>query len=386
MDDLIYLDNSATTKPFPDVIQEMDEYMKNEYGNPSALYSLGLNAEKRIKTSEMDIKNILHGDGNIYFTSGGTESNNLAIRGSVRSNVKIKKNIVTTKIEHPSVLEVYKYLQKNGYDVTYLDVDKNGYISLEQLSDSVNEGTEIVSIMHVNNEVGAVQDINKIGTIIKNKNPNTLFHVDGVQAFCRVPVKVNDYKVDLYSLSGHKIHGPKGIGALYVSKNVKLKAIVFGGGQQKGIRSGTENVPGIAGIGKAAEIYNDNMKKFIENMYNFKIKLTDAVKSSIDDIVINGPDPKDGAPHIVNISFLGVRGEVLLHALESRNIIVSTGSACSSRSRKISHVLSAMGIPGDIAESALRFSLSPLNNEDQIDRIVTALKSSVNELRRFRRR
>jgi len=331
---MIYLDNSATTKPFPEVVQTMVRILTEEYGNPSSLYQFGIQAEKQVKHAREQIARMLRtSQEEIYFTSGGTESNNMAIMGIIQADRGRKRKLITSAIEHPSVMEVFLSLEQQGYDVVYLEVDREGYISLEQLESEVNNETLLVSIMHVNNEIGSIQNIKEIGNIIKKKNHSTYFHVDGVQAFGKVPVSVKDSNIDLYSISAHKIHGPKGVGALYVKKGTRLQSLFLGGGQEKGYRSGTENVPGISGLGKAVEIYYEHQQEYIEHLIALKRDLAERITENIEQTAINGPSVEDGAPHILNISFAGIRGEVLLHALEQKGVLVSTGSACSSRKK-----------------------------------------------------
>lgn len=379
----IYLDNGATTKPSEEVIDTMVKAMREYYGNPSSLHRKGVEIEKLIKKARKQVAKASGADeGEIYFTSGGTESNNLAILGALQGNKRKGKHIITTKIEHPSVLNVFKELEEDGYDISYLNVDKNGLIDIDEFNKELREDTILISIMYVNNEVGTIQPIEKIVKSIKNRNNKPIIHVDAIQAFGKIRINLKKLKIDLMSISGHKICGPKGIGALYIRKGTKIKSIVFGGNQELGLRSGTENVPGILGLGVAAEIAKNNIDSNIEKMRSLKNILVDGVQSSLEKIKINGAVDENSAPHILNISFEGIRGEVLLHTLEQRNIYVSTGSACSSKKKAYSHVLKEMGLTNDEMEGAIRFSFSPQNTEKQIAYTIENLKKSVEDLRK----
>lgn len=379
----IYLDNGATTKPSEEVIDIMVKAMREYYGNPSSLHRKGVEIEKLIKKARKQVAKASGADeGEIYFTSGGTESNNLAILGALQGNKRKGKHIITTKIEHPSVLNVFNMLEEDGYDVSYLSVDENGLIDIDEFNKELREDTVLISIMYVNNEVGTIQPIEKIVKSIKNRNNKPIIHVDAIQAFGKIKINLKKLKIDLMSISGHKICGPKGIGALYVRKGTKIKSIVFGGNQELGLRSGTENVPGILGLGVAAEIAKNNIDSNIEKMRSLKNILVDGIQSSLEKIKINGAVDENSAPHILNISFEGMRGEVLLHTLEQRNIYVSTGSACSSRKKAYSHVLKEMGLTNDEMEGAIRFSFSPQNTEKQITYTIENLKKSIEDLRK----
>jgi cysteine desulfurase len=388
MKEIIYLDNSATTKPFQEVVDEVMKYMIDEYGNPSSLYRMGITAEKGIRSSREEVAKAINSlPEEIFFTSGGTESNNLAIWSAFHSKQLRDRplHMITTEIEHPSVYEMFRYFEKLGVETTYLAVDRSGRIDLKQLEDSIKDNTCLVSIMHVNNDIGTIQEVEEIGNIIFQRNPKTLFHVDGVQAFCRVPISLKNSNIHFYTMSGHKIHGPKGVGALYIKKGVRHTGMFYGGGQEQGLRPGTENVPAIMGFGKAVQIYYKNADKYRSHLMKLKQTLSQEMLSRIHGTTINGPHPHEGAPHIINISFTGVRAEVLLHALEQRGIMVGTGSACSSRRRRVSHVLTAIGLNHAQAEGAIRFSLSPLNTEEEIYKTVEGTSHIVKELRRFRR-
>ena len=319
----------------------------------------------------------------VHFTSGGTESNNAIIRGVVALNKKRKNHIISTVIEHPSVLNTLKDLEEEGFEVTYLNVDKYGKINLEELKQAIKPTTCLVTIMHVNNEVGSIQPIQEIGKYLKTLNDKVYFHVDAVQSYSKINFKPSKYNIDFMSVSGHKLHGPKGIGFMYIRENNRIKPMLTGGGQEIGIRSGTENTPGIYGLGEAINIINQNLDEKIEKIANLKNLLKGEIVKNIDDIKINSPE--DGVCHILNISFRGVKGEVLLHYLEQKKVYVSTGSACSSK-KKGSHVLNAMELTPDEIEGAIRFSLSDLNTEEEILEAAKIVKESVEDLRMIIRR
>lgn len=376
----IYLDNCSTTKPRKEVIDEMLDALQNHYGNPSSLHRLGLNAEKRIEHSRRIIADALKvKPEEIYFTSGATESNNIAINSIIDKYSRFGKHIITTAIEHPSVYNVIKKLEERGYGVTYLKVDENGIISLDELANSIREDTILISIMQVNNEIGSIQPTWKVKDIIKEKKSKAVLHVDGVQAFGKIPIKLKNWGIDAFSISGHKLHGPKGIGVLYIDNNLKLNPIIYGGGQERGFRSGTENVPGIIGLGKAVEIMNKNFEKEQNHVRDLKLYFIDRLQE-IDKIRINSQD-KYSSPYILNVSFEYVRGEVLLHYLEKKGIYVSTTSACSSKSHKESRVLKELGLTDLQIEGAIRFCFSYEITKEDIDYTVDVLKDSVKEIR-----
>ncbi|SHJ97231.1 cysteine desulfurase family protein [Tepidibacter formicigenes] len=375
----IYLDNSATTKPYKEVVDKMVYALTEEYGNPSSVHRKGVIVEKDIKNVRKEIAKFLGAkEKEVFFTSGGTESNNAVIRGIAYANKRSGKHLITTKIEHPSVLNTFKDLESEGYNVTYLDVNDKGVIDFEDFQKALREDTILVSIMHVNNEVGSIQPVDKIGKYLSKLKRKVYFHVDGVQSFGKIDFKPSRYNIDLLSVSAHKIHGPKGIGFLYVKENTKIKPILTGGGQESAFRSGTENVPGILGLGEAVRITMTGIKENIEKIKNLKELLLKEIKDNIDDIKVNSSE--DGVCHILNVSFLGIKGEILLHYLEEENIYVSTGSACSSK-KKGSHVLLSMGISNKEIEGAIRFSLSSMNNEEEIIKAVKVIKEKVEELR-----
>lgn len=374
----VYLDNSATTKVYPDVARYMVKMMEEVYGNPSSLHSMGVEAERELKKARHVISRALGTDSrNIIFTSGGTESDNLAIMGSVGKLRKEKNHVITTKVEHPAVLETFKQLELRGYEVTYLDVDENCRVSLEQLEEALSRRSCLVSIMTVNNEVGTVQPINKFADIIRAKS-DAIFHTDGVQAFSKMDM--SSIKADLIAVSAHKIHGPKGVGAL-CSKNSKLKPIQYGGGQERNLRSGTENMPGIAGFAVAAEIAMNNFKDNADKVKSLNRYFRDMIEDNVKDIVINSPE--DALPGVLNISFMGTRAEVILHSLEETGIMVSTGSACSSGKKGYSHVLSAMGMEAKRIEGAIRFSISHLNSREEMEYAAEKVKEAVERFRKL---
>lgn len=378
----VYLDNSATTKPRESVIEEMNIMLREDYGNPSSLHRMGLNVEKKIKKSrEMISKYLNIKTSELFFTSGGTESNNIAIQGIIEANKNKGKHIISSKIEHPSVLNILKKYEQNGFDITYLDVDEYGIIDINQFKESLSENTILVTLMMVNNEIGSIQPIEDIKKIINEKRLNTVLHVDGIQALGKIDFNIKKLGIDSFSFSGHKIYGPKGIGGLYVKEGLNINPIIFGGNQEKGVRSGTENTPGIIGLSKAIESLSDKDKEENKNIREIKEYFVDNIKKNIENIKINSLLNEKSAPHIVNISFLNTRGEVLLHFLENDNIFVSTGSACSSKNDKLSHVLKAMNLNLEKIESAIRFSFSIYNTKEQIDYVIEKLKVSVDEIR-----
>ncbi|KXZ39374.1 cysteine desulfurase [Alkalithermobacter thermoalcaliphilus JW-YL-7 = DSM 7308] len=377
----IYLDNSATTKPYDEVVEKIVYALTKEYANPSSIHRKGVIVEKQIKNIRKDIAKALGvKEKEIIFTSGGTEANNMAIRGIAYANKKRGNHIITTQIEHPSSLNTFKDLENEGFEITYLDADKKGVIDFEQLKNSIKENTILISVMHVNNEVGSIQPIDKIGRYLKNLKNKIYFHVDAIQSFGKIDFKVSKYNIDLLSVSGHKIHGPKGIGFIYINEKTKIKPILTGGGQEYDLRSGTENVPGIFGLSEAVRITTLNLENNIQKMKSLRKLLLDEITSNIDNIKINSPE--DGVCHILNVSFIGTKGEILLHYLEEDNIYVSTGSACSSK-KKASHVLTAMGLSKDEIEGAIRFSLSCMNTEEEIKVAVQKLKIRVEEIRKI---
>lgn len=384
---MIYIDNSATTKQYGEVTEIMLKYMEDSFGNPSSLYQLGIDSERALKTARKQIEKALgtEGLGKVYFTSGGTEADNMAIFGAVKSLRRAGKRIVTSKVEHPAVLECCKRLEKEGFEVIYIDVDRRCRLDMEQMERSIDENTVLVSIMHVNNEVGSIMPINDIKRIMKEKKSPGLLHCDAVQSFGKI--KAPD-SADLISVSGHKIHGPKGTGALYIRNGVKIPSFMEGGGQEKGLRSGTENVPAIAGFGKAAELSYENILRDMEYMGKIRNRLLEGLRGNLDDVVINSPEEigqraSECCPSLLSVSFLGTRGEVLLHTLEQDGIYVSTGSACSSNKKGQSHVLKAMGLKDRDIEGTIRFSLGRFNTIEEADIVVEKVTEAVNRFRKL---
>ena len=380
-----YLDNSATTVCEPGVVEKVVQMMSDVFGNPSAMHNKGVEAENYIKEAkEIIAKTLKVQEKEIIFTSGGTESNNLAIMGCGAANHRMGKHLITTRIEHPSVGNVMKHMEEEGFEVTYLPVDENGIVKLDKLREALRPDTMLVSVMYVNNEVGAVQPIEEIGQIVKANNRSTLFHVDAIQGYGKYRIHPKKMGIDLLSVSGHKIHGPKGIGFLYCDSKVKIKPILFGGGQQRDLRSGTENVPGIVGLAEAAkEIYTDFEEK-MERLYDVKAYFVEKIEE-LDNVKINGLTGKNSAPHVVSVSFPGIRSEVLLHSLEEREIYASAGSACASNKPAVSETLKAMNVPKEHLDSTLRFSFSVHTTKEEIDYCIEVLKGLLPMLRRYAR-
>lgn len=380
-----YFDNSATTKCSPQAAELMMKVLTEDYGNPSSLHLKGVEAEDYIKEARTRIcKTLKINDGELIFTSGGTESNNMAIIGAAMANKRSGMHLITTKIEHAAVASPMKFLEEQGFSVTYLDVDENGLISLEELAQAVTPETILVSIMYVNNEIGAVEPIEEAAKIIKEKNPNALFHVDAIQAYGKYQIYPKRMGIDMMSVSSHKIHGPKGVGFLYVKEKTKIKPIIYGGGHQKGMRSGTENVPGVAGMGQAVMEAYENFEEKREHLYQLK----EAFLEGIEDFEwahVNGKTGRDSAPHIVSVSFDNVRSEVLLHTLEDRNIFVSAGSACSSNKPAVSATLQAIKVKKEYLDATVRFSFCPENTLEEVDYCLEVLEEIVPVLRRYTR-
>ena len=382
----VYLDNSATTRCFDEVAALMTRIMCEDYGNPSSLHRKGVEAEKYIRyAKEVIAKNLKVNEKEIIFTSGGTESDNLALRGCAYANCRSGRHLITTQIEHPAILQTMKHLEEEGFKVTYLPVDSKGCIRLEDLERAITGETILVSIMHTNNEVGSLQPIEEAGALIKRMNPRILFHVDAVQGYGKFRIHPKKMKIDLLSVSGHKIHGPKGIGFLYVDEKVKIKPILFGGGQQGGTRSGTENVPGAAGLAKAVEMIYQNLDEEVGRLYELKQTFVEGVKK-IDDVIVNGHPDETGAPHVVSVSIRGVRSEVLLHALEDKGIYVSAGSACSAHKPQPSATLQAMGVDRELLGSTIRFSFSVFTTMEEVDYTLQAMYDIIPMLRKYTRK
>lgn len=383
----VYLDNSATTRTFPEVAELMSKIMCEDYGNPSSMHNKGVQAERYVRYGRETLAKILKvNEKEIYFTSGGTESDNLALIGCAMANYRAGKHLITTKIEHPAILQTMHYLEDQGFEVTYLSVNDKGQISLQKLQNAMRKDTILVSIMHTNNEIGAVEPIAEAGRLIKSTNPSTLFHVDAVQGFGKYRIYPKRMGIDLLSVSGHKIHGPKGVGFLYIGEKVKIHNIIYGGGQQKNLRSGTENVPGIAGMAKAAEMLYNHLEEDAERLYSLKDYFCEGLRK-IPDIRINNPEGMEGAPHIVSLSVAGVRSEVLLHALEDKGIYVSAGSACSSNKPHTagSATMKAIKLPEEFLDSTLRFSMSVYTTREELDYTLQVMYDIIPMLRKYTR-
>lgn len=378
----VYFDNAATTAVYPEVKNLMIKLLEEDYGNPSSLHMKGVEAERYIKQATTQIaKELKCQEKELTFTSGGTESNNLAIIGAAMAKRRAGKHIITTNIEHASVSATMEFLSKEGYEISTVGVNQDGTVSLEELKDTLREDTILVSIMYVNNEIGTIQPIEEISKIIKAYNPSILFHVDAVQAFGKIVFSPKRLGVDLLSISGHKIHGPKGSGVLYIKDKTLIRPIIYGGGQQKAMRSGTENVPAIAGMGLAAELmYKDHDNK----MAHIK-KLKDTFVEKVTALE-NVYDNSGEAPHIASISFVGIRSEVMLHALEDKGIYVSAGSACSSNKPHVSNVLKAINLDSTKLESTLRFSFCETNTMEEVDYTVKVIEEILPVYRRYIRK
>jgi cysteine desulfurase len=366
----VYFDNSATTKPFDEVLEAMLDIMKNYYGNPSSAHTLGLKAEqKMLESRDIVAKTLNCNRDEIIFTSGGSESNNFLIRGFLKKD----SHIITTKIEHSSVINTCRELQTQGVKVTYLNVDNNGKIDLKELENS------IVTIIHVNNETGVVQDIEAVGKIIKEKSSKIKFHVDAVQSYGKYKIDVKKMNIDLLSASGHKIHGPRGVGIAYVRKGLMPRPLIYGGGQERSFRSGTENLAAIYGLARAAEKSYNNIEKKFEKVLELKKYFIEKIQS-MPNIKVNSNEGY--SPYILNISFVGIRGEVLLHLLEEKGIYVSAGSACSAKSNKVSYVLQSMGLKDEESRGGIRFSFSEYNSKEEVEYTIDNIDKALKFLRR----
>ena len=377
----VYLDNSSTTRAYRECAQAVADVMYHTYGNPSSLHRKGIEAEKLLKTAKEQIAGTIKAaPGEIYFTSGGTEADNLAIMGACAASRG--RHILSTSIEHPAVLNTLRNMERKGYEVELIPVLKNGMTDMERLSRMIRNDTALVSVMHVNNEIGTVEPVEKIGKLIKSKNPYTGFHVDAVQSYCKLPFTAASLGADFISLSAHKIHGPKGMGALYIKNGAKISPIIFGGGQQNNIRPGTENVPGIVGFGIAAERCHSDLEEKAERMRYLRERLTDSILAQLDDVTVNTPK-KNAAPHILNVSFAYVKSEVLLHSLEADGVYVSSGSACSSHKNGPSYVLTAIGADRKMIDGTIRFSLSEFNTEEEIDYAADRVVENVTKIRKL---
>ena len=381
-----YFDNSATTRCFEEVKDIVVKTMMEDFGNPSAMHQKGVDAERYVKESATTLAQILKvTDKEILFTSGGTESNNLALIGGALANKRSGNHIITTAVEHAAVSQPVAFLQEQGFEVTILPVDAHGVVKLDALEKALRPDTILVSTMMVNNETGAVMPVEKIGAMIQEKCPKALYHVDAIQAFGKYRIYPKKWNIHLLSVSSHKIHGPKGVGFLYINSKAKVQPLILGGGQQNGMRSGTENVPGDAGMAVAAKCCYENLDEKIDRLYALKDHFVEGVKK-LPDTRVNGRIGRDSAPQIVSVSFAGVRSEVLLHALEDKGIYVSAGSACSSNKPAVSHTLSSMHLQKELLGSTLRFSFCFDTTEEEIDYCLQELSELLPVLRRFVRR
>ena len=384
-----YLDNAATTRPFPEVCDLVTKVMYDGFGNPSSLHRKGLEGENYVRHAAEQVAGTLKCMAkNIIFTSGGTESNNMALIGTALANRRSGKHIITTCFEHPSVQEPLTYLEKQGFEITYLPVDGSGHVSASELQDALREDTILVSVIMVNNEVGALQDIEELSRVVKSYRDNIYFHADAIQAYGKMAIVPKKLGIDLMSVSGHKIHGPKGSGFLYVGDRVKIHPHLHGGGQQRGMRSGTENVPAIAGLGLAAQMMAAHLQEHREHLYELKKYFVSRIVE-VPEAVVNAcqpPEFEQTAPHIVSVSFAGVRSEVLLHALEDKGVYVSSGSACSSNHPGISGTLTAIGVEQALLDSTLRFSFSVETTKEELDHAIEQVKELVPVLARYTRK
>ena len=381
-----YLDNSATTSCSKAATEKMVELLTQDYGNPSSMHMKGVVAEKYITEAKKKIAKTLKVDEKeLVFTSGGTESNNLAIIGSALANKRAGMHVITTSIEHASVTNPFIWLSENGFEVTYLGVDNYGQVKMEELKSAIRPDTILVSIMQVNNEIGALQPIEEIGKLIKAINPKCLFHVDAIQSYGKMSIFPKKWNVDMLSVSGHKIHGPKGSGFLFIKDKTKVKPLIHGGGQQKGMRSGTENVPAIAGLAVAAEEMYQNLEENRTHLFALRDYFIEEVEK-LDGVSVNGKKDHGSAPHIVSVSIEGVRAEVILHALEDRNIYVSAGSACASNKPAISSTLQSIGLKKELLDSTVRFSFSIHTTKEELDYALEVMRQTIPMLQKYTRK
>lgn len=382
----IYLDNSATTRVFPEAAKLVEQAMLSDYGNPSSKHRKGLEAERLFRRAREQVAKTLRvKPREIVFTSGGTESDNAALIGAALAKRRQGKHIISSNVEHAAVYQTLSFLEEEGFEISLLPVDEKGHISLEELRNAIRRDTVLVSIMYVNNEIGALEPIGEIGRIIKEENPETLFHTDAIQAYGKYEIRPKKERIDLLSASGHKLHGPKGTGFLYIDEHVRIHPLILGGGQQEGMRSGTHNVPGIAGLGLASELCYRDLPARVQHLREMKDRLIDGLLA-LPGVTVHSEKGEGSAPQIVSASFEGVRAEVLLHALEERGISVSSGSACSSNHPGISGTLRAISVPEKLLDSTLRFSFGFYNEPEDVDTALAALSELLPILRRFSRR
>jgi cysteine desulfurase len=378
---MIYMDHSATSPVDREVLNAMEPYFVKSYGNASTLYSLGRDARRAMESSREKVASIIGANTDeIIFTSGGTESDNIAIKGIAYRFKRRGNHIITSNIEHPAVDETCKYLEKNGFEVTYLPVEKDGIVNSSDLEDAITDKTILITVMHANNEIGTIQPISELGEIARENK--IYFHTDAVQSVGKIPVNVEELNVDMLSLSAHKLYGPKGVGALYIKKGVRLEPIIHGGGHEKGIRPGTENVAGIVGLGKACEIAEKNLEEEAQYLTTMRDELIRRVLSEIDESYLNG-HPTKRLPNNINFRFTGIEGESLVLHLDSKNIASSTGSACSSKKLEASHVLMALGLEEVQAHGSLRLTLGKENKVEDTDYVIESIKNAVDTLRKM---
>lgn len=381
-----YLDNAATTRAADAVVETVVKVMQEDFGNPSSKHMKGVEAENYIREAGRIIaKTLKCEEKELLYTSGGTESNNMAIMGAAYANKRKGNHVIVSSIEHASVKEPFRFLSEQGYRVTYLPVNDKGVTDVEKLKQALDEETILVSVMFVNNEIGTIQPVEEIGKIIKDYDPSIIYHVDAIQGYGKLRIIPKKCNIDLLSVSGHKIHGPKGTGLLYVKDKTKIKPLILGGGQQKAMRSGTENVPGIAGLAKAVElIYDSRFNERVDRMYEQREYFINRLKQ-IEGVTVNGFEDRNAAPHVVSASFSNVRSEVLLHALEEKNIYVSSGSACSSNHPGLSSTLKAIGLADELMDSTLRFSFCFDTTREELDYTIESLETLLPKLRKFTR-
>lgn len=380
----VYLDNGSTTPVLKEVVEAMLPYFTEKYGHPLFIYSLGRESYDAIEAAKEIIASTVNASPeDITFTSSGTEANDIAIRGVAYANKPKGNHIITTKIENPSVLRVTETLEKEGFKVDYLDVDKEGFVNLTQLEEKINEKTILVSVMHVNDEIGTIEPIKEIGEILETLNHKVYFHVDAAASYGKVPIDIEKMNIDLLSISAHKIHGPKGVGALIIKKDVKLTPIQHGYISLFKLKPGTENVPGIVGFSKAAELAFKDFNSNVMHMVKLRDKLIKGIQETIPNVILHGPIGDKRSPANVNFSFKYVEGESIMLHLDLRGIAVATGSACSTRKLEPSHVLTAIGIKPEIAHSSIRFTLSKLNTEEEIDYVLKELPEVIENLRKI---
>lgn len=381
-----YFDNSATTRCYEEVKDIVVKTMTEDFGNPSAMHKKGVEAEQYVKESAQIIAKILKvSEKEILFTSGGTESNNLALIGGAMANKRSGNHIITTAVEHAAVGQPVAFVKEQGFEVTTLPVDEQGVVKMDALEKALRPDTILVSTMFVNNEVGAVMPVERIGALVHQKSPKALYHVDAIQAFGKFRINPKKMGIDLMSVSAHKIHGPKGVGFLYISSKAKVQPQILGGGQQGGMRSGTDNVPGIAGLGVAAKLIYTDFDKKTQHLYELKERMAKGLLE-MEDVKLNGMPLREGAPQILSVSFMGIRSEVLLHTLEEKGIYISAGSACSSHKRKPSGTLTAMGMGAAQIENTVRISFSEENTFEEVDYCLEVLREILPVLRRYSRR